>query len=139
MLGTVDPLLLRIEALPRVNSYNVTFEVGGGQERSVVTSAGADGVPTLAAANLPGGWSLETEAVQAALAAVAAFHQARITVGGGRQQLRDVDGGWDVTIGNVTLNADGEPTCAAHAVMPKRDDGVYECPECGAAAIFSTD
>lgn len=139
MLDGVDPLLQRIEALPRLNSYNVTFEVDAGHERSVVTTAGEDGFPTLAAANLPGGWSLETAAVKAALIAVAAFHEARTSVSSGRPQLRDVDGGWDVTIGNVALNSDGEPTCAADGVMAIRGDGVYECAECGAAAIFSAD
>jgi len=134
----MDPLLHRIEALPRADSFTVTFDLGNGEERSVVTTAGEDGAPTLAAANLPGGWTLETPVVEAALRAVAAFREARTSAAGPKpQRLLDVDGGWDVTIGNVVLDAAGQPTCVADGVMVAAGGGRYECPECGAAALYA--
>ena len=144
MLDGVDPLLQRIEALPKRGSYAVTLLLADGQERIVVISTGADSRPVLPAANLPDGWSPASESATGLLAAVTAFHDARTIAADGRPRLVDVDGGWDVSIGNVVLAADGRPACVSHGPLQPRDipptgESTWECPECGAAAMFASD
>ena len=139
MLDGVDPLLHRIEALPKRGSYAVTLVLADGQERIVVITTGTDGRPALPAANLPDGWSAESDSAAAVLATITAFHDARAIAGAGRAQLVDIDGGWDVSIGNIVLAADGKPECVTHGTLQPTGATTFECAECGAAAMFATD
>jgi hypothetical protein len=66
---------------------------------------------------------------------VAAFDEARRHAPAA-PYLRDIDGGWDVSLGNVTLNASGEPTCTAHGEMTLSDNDEYLCTECYARALL---
>jgi hypothetical protein len=136
MLLAVDPLLQRIEALPKRGSYALTFELADGQLRSVVVSGLTEGEAQAPAANLPDGVSAQAES--ALMATVRAFHAARSVAGAGRLRLVDIDGGWDVSVGNVVLGADGVPDCASHGPM-SGDGEKYECAQCGAAAMFSAE
>jgi hypothetical protein len=136
MLYAVDPLVQRIEALPKRGSFAVTLVLGDGQERILAITIGTEGDVVLPKANLPTGWSPDSAAGQSLLAAVTAFHQARTIASAGRALLVDVDGGWDVSIGNVILTGDGRPECVAHGVMTQLQSQ-FECEECGAAAVFA--
>ena len=138
MLNGVDPLVQRIDALPKRGSFAVTLVLADGQEQIVVVVVDVDGVAALPAANVPTGWSAESASAKSLLTAVAAFHAARAVASSGRPRLLDVDGGWDVSIGNVLLGADGRPECVADGAMTQRGDQ-FVCGECGAAAIFATD
>jgi hypothetical protein len=130
-------MLQRIEALPKRGSYAVTLVLADGQERIVVITTDADGRPALPAANLPDGWSPESRSAAALLDTVVAFHGARAIAGAGRARLVDIDGGWDVSIGNV-IAADGGPECVSHGAMQPNGESVWACAECGAAAMFAT-
>jgi hypothetical protein len=138
MLSTVDPLLKAVEALPREGSYTVTFVMPDGQERAIVTTAQA-GKVVLPSANLPDGWNLDSPTFQAALAAINAVHQARELAGAGRVLLLDVEGGWDVSIGNVVLSTSGIPSCVGDGDMEQTAAGVWKCTVCGAGALLSAD
>jgi hypothetical protein len=138
MLNGVDPLVQRIDALPKRGSFAVTLVLADGQEQIVVVAVDADGVAVLPAANIPSGWSAESKSAKSLLTAVAAFHEARTIASSGRPRLLDIDGGWDVSIGNVLLGADGQPECVADGPMTRRGEQ-FVCEECGAAAIFATD
>ncbi len=94
----------------------------------------ADGVH-VAEANLPDGWSHDSDAFRATADAVRAVHQAR-SAGPPATTLVDVDGGWDVGLGNVVLNVEGVPSCTAHGAMRAAND-LYECAECGARAALA--
>ncbi len=130
---TVDPLLSKIEALTEPGCYSLTFTTGTGEDRAVVLRLrpGEDEVP---GANLFPGWS--PRAFAAAVAAVRALHEAREIVGPRRPRLRDIEGGWDVGLGNVLLSADGVPSCVAHGGLESNDPGIYRCAVCGAAAGY---
>jgi hypothetical protein len=65
--------------------------------------------------------------------AVLALHRARAR-GSTLPTLRDVPGGWDVSIGNVVLTA-GVPHCLADGPM-EADGDTYTCPVCGARAVL---
>jgi hypothetical protein len=131
----VDPLLNRIEALAEEGCYSLTFQVDGGQERNVVMRL-RDGEAGVPGANLFPGWSPGSESFRAAVAAVRALHQAREISGPGRVRLLDVEGGWDVSLGNVVLSADGIPSCVAHGVMEAGPPPTYQCLTCGARASY---
>jgi hypothetical protein len=64
------------------------------------------------------------------------FERAR-ALGPVAAQLVDVDGGWDVMMGNVVLGDGGTPTCTEHGPMTE-SGGVFECPECGARAGYAS-
>lgn len=134
----MDPLLHRVEALPKRGSYAVTFVLPDGQERSVVAQS-TGGEIALPAANLFDGWSADSASLRAALAAVAAVHEARVLAGAGRVLLLDTEGGWDVSIGNVMLSPGGRPMCVAHGDLAEAGDGFFECAACGASAMFGPD
>ena len=91
------------------------------------------------AANLLDGWPATSASFRAALAVVAAVHSARELAGAGRNLLLDLDGGWDVSIGNVVLSAAGEPACVAHGAMAQTRPSVWTCPECGATGLYGND
>lgn len=125
--------LHRIEALPGDARYAITFHRADGTEQSAVVHLTADGVD-VAPASLPPDCMPESELFAATVAAVLAVDAAR-RLGPARSRLRDVAGGWDVSLGNVVLDGTGTPTCTAHGPMTE-DGGVYVCTECEARAIL---
>lgn len=132
----MEAVLHRIEALPGDVRYAVTFRRPDGSEQTAVVEAAEDKV-TVAEASLPTGWTRDTEPFVSTAEAVLAVHRAR-NAAPRAQVLRDVDGGWDVAIGNVVPGAGehaGRPVCTAHGVMDERA-GVWTCPECGAQALL---
>jgi hypothetical protein len=126
--------LVRIEALPGDGRYAVTFERPDGSEQTAVVHL-REGEVQVADASLPAGWSRDSDAFSATAAAVQAFHEARKHAPTG-PALRDVRGGWDVSLGNVTLSETGVPTCTAHGAMTKTEQGDYLCTECYARAVL---
>ena len=68
--------LHRIEALPGAGRYAITFRRDDGGEQTAVVDVTADGVH-VAEANLPDGWSHDSDAFRATADAVRAVHQAR--------------------------------------------------------------
>jgi hypothetical protein len=130
----VGAALHRIEALPGTGRYAVTFRRDDGGEQTAVVDVTPDGVH-VAEANLPTGWSHDSDAFRATADAVRAVHQAR-SAGPSATTLLDVDGGWDVGLGNVVLGSDGVPSCTAHGAMGS-SGGVYECASCGARATLA--
>ena len=89
----------------------------------------------IAPASLPAGWEPGSEAFELLAESIRALDYARHATDA-PVQLQDVDGGWDVMIGNVVLEAGNIVTCASHGAM-RMDDGVWTCPECGARAMFA--
>lgn len=132
----VDPLLRRIEALDEPGCYSVTFTLDTGADRAVVIRMRGD-EPVLPSANSFAGWSPGSRIVTATIAVVRALHQARQISGGSTARLLDVEGGWDVGIGNVVLSADGVPTCVGHGQLAPAGAGVFRCETCGAAARYN--
>jgi len=129
----VDVALHRIEALPGSGRYAVTFRGSAGDQTSVV---GVDGdALTVAEANLPDAWTSGTAAYENLAAAVLAVHRAR-AAGPPVAAVQDVDGGWDVALGNVVLEGD-VPACTAHGMMQPLGDNRFECADCGARAALS--
>lgn len=126
-------MLHRIEALPGVGRYVVTFKNGDGTEQAAVVQVDGNDIE-VAEASLPPGWTIDTDAFRAVTVAVHAMSTAR-DIAPLASVLRDVDGGWDVMIGNVIIGLDGVPICTAHGAMTDSGD-VWSCPECGAQAIF---
>jgi hypothetical protein len=131
----VDPLLRRIEALDEPGCYSVTFTLDTGADRAVVIRMRGD-EPVLPSANSFAGWSPGSRIVTATIAVVRALHQARQGTGGAAGRLLDLDGGWDVGIGNVVLTAEGAPSCVAHGELASAGAGVFRCESCGAAARY---
>jgi hypothetical protein len=134
MMYIVDPLLQRIEASPRLGEYAVVLVMADGQEQTVLMQV-ADGGVGVPAANL-GGWSPSSDSYLGLMAAVRAVHDARSLAGAQRTLLQDVDGGWDVTLGNVILSASGQPACIAHGDLEPATLPRYVCSSCGAQAVF---
>lgn len=129
----MDVALHRIEALPGSGRYAVTFRGSAGDQTSVV---GVDGdALTVAEANLPDGWRPGAAAYENLAAAVLAVHRAR-AAGSPVPAVQDVDGGWDVALGNVVLEGD-VPACTAHGSMQALGDNRFECADCGARAALS--
>jgi hypothetical protein len=125
--------LIRIEALPGDGRYAVTFQRVDGSEQTAVMHLTDDGL-AVAEASLPAGWTRDSEAFVATTAAVLAFDVARRHAPAA-PFLRDIDGGWDVSLGNVVLNESGKPTCTAHGEMTQTDTD-YLCTECYARAVL---
>lgn len=131
----MDPLLRTIEALDEPGCYSVTFTVGAGDDRALVIRMRGD-EPVLPSADALPGWSPGSRIATGTIAVVRALHQARQGVGGSGGQLVDLDGGWDVGIGNVVLSAAGVPACVSHGDLAAAGAGVYRCDTCGAAARY---
>jgi hypothetical protein len=129
----MDAALHRIEALPGNGRYAVTFQRPDASEQTAVVHVDGEALE-VAEASLPTGWTKGSGEFGAVAAAVRAFdgarRQAARVVG-----LRDVPGGWDVSMGNVVLGETGTPTCTAHGEM-QRDGDTYVCPDCGARAAW---
>ena len=130
----MDPLLSKIEALEEPGCYSVTFTLGTGEDRALVIRMRGE-EPMVPSANSLPGWTPGSRIATGTIAVVRALHQARQGSGGSGRRLVDVDGGWDVGIGNVVL-ADGAPSCVAHGELASAGDGVYRCESCGAAARY---
>lgn len=128
----MDAVLQRIEALSGDGRYAVSFRRPDGSEQTAVFHAAAANV-SVAEASLPEGWTLESEPFRATAQAVLAVENAR-SIGPLGAPLTDVDGGWDVSMGNVVLSDDEVPDCTAHGQMQPLGESVYECAECGARA-----
>ena len=129
-------VLHKIEALAGEGRYAVTFQRADRSEQTAVVQL-AGGEVSAAEASLPDGWTSNSPAYQAMAAAVTALHAARGT-GPKQAALIDVDGGWDVMMGNVVLGADHVPTCTAHGAMTEQGNDRWTCPECGAAAAYAS-
>jgi hypothetical protein len=125
--------LFRIEALPGDGRYAVSFERADGSEQTAVIHLTDDGI-AVAEASLPAGWTRESDAFSATAAAVVAFDIARRHAPAA-PALRDVEGGWDVSLGNVVLGASGKPVCTAHGEMSQTAEE-YLCTECYAKAVL---
>lgn len=128
-------MLHRIEALPGDGRYAVTFRRPDGSEQTAVVQVSADQLE-VAEASLPEGWSRDSDAFAATVAAVRAVHSAR-GIGPAVALLQDVPGGWDVMMGNVVLSDDDVPTCTAHGPMQQAGGGRWECVDCGSQAAYA--
>jgi hypothetical protein len=135
MLVSVDLLLHRIEAVPEPRCYTVSLLLDATTERSVVMRV-TDGEVQVPEANMVPGWSTTSDSFAAVAAAVLAFDAARTQAASEVEILRDVDGGWDVSIGNVVLNDAGRPACVAHGDLEPTESAILRCTECGAQALF---
>src|SRR5689334_17843496 len=129
----VDAELQRIAALAGTGRYELGFRFADGSQGTAVVEVAGTGLRAAPAA-LPPGWAAGSEALDAVTEAVLALHRARAH-GAALPTLRDVPGGWDVSIGNVVL-ADGIPTCLADGPM-ETDGDTYTCPVCGARAVLN--
>lgn len=129
----MDSALHRIEPLPGAGRYAITFRRADGSEQTAVAQL-HDGGVEVAEASLPIGWSRTSAAFAAVATAVQAFDAAR-DHGGSVASLRDVPGGWDVSLGNVVLDAAARATCTAHGPMAP-DEAGFTCAECGARAVL---
>jgi hypothetical protein len=124
--------LHRIEALAGAGRYAVTFQRSDTSEQTAVVQVSGDEVGA-AEASLPDGWTRTSDAFAAMADVLRSMERAR-ALGPAVAQLMDVDGGWDVMMGNVILGDGGAPTCTAHGAMQALDHGVFQCAECGARA-----
>ncbi len=132
----MDVGLHRIEALPGEGRYSVTFAAAGASEQSAVVQLRETGVD-VAPASLPPGWEPDSDAFVLLVEALRAFERARHQPDAAAE-LQDVEGGWDVMLGNVVLSRSGVVTCAAHAALLQDEPGLWSCPECGARARYVT-
>lgn len=128
-------MLHAIEALAGVGRYSVVFRYPDGTAQSAVVQA-EDAAIVAAEASLPPGWTAGSAEHTALTEAVLALHRARAS-GPQAATLQDVDGGWDVMLGNVVLDASGTPSCTAHGPMVLKDGARWECADCGALALYS--
>lgn len=127
--------LHRIEALSGAGRYAVTFQRPDTSEQTAVVQVSGAQVD-VAEASLPEGWSRDGAAFAAVAEVLLAVERAR-ALGPSTAQLADVDGGWDVMMGNVVLGEGGGPTCTAHGPMEQSEPGIYQCAECGARAAYT--
>lgn len=125
--------LHRIEALPGEGRYAVTFRRADGAEQTAIVHL-VESTLDAAEASLPDGWTRSSSAFTALTDAVRAVDVARGS-GPPVAALVDVDGGWDVMMGNVVLDGD-VPTCTAHGPM-EPVGARFVCAECGARAAYA--
>ena len=130
----MEPLLKSVEALADPGCYALVFVLDTGEERSAVLRL-RNGEAELPAANVATGWTEDTKSYAAVVSAVQALHEARALISAEPVALHDIDGGWDVGLGNVVL-VDGTPSCVGHGPMAQTDPGIYRCETCGAAAGY---
>ncbi|HEX2902426.1 MAG TPA: hypothetical protein VHO01_03125 [Jatrophihabitans sp.] len=128
----MDPQLAKLEALAEPGCYSLTFALDSGAERAVVARFRGDELNIPASAFT--GWSTQSQSYQAVAEAVRAVHRARELARPTGVRLLDIDGGWDVSLGNIVLEG-GQPACVSHGPL-EPDGAAFRCPECGAAAVF---
>jgi hypothetical protein len=133
MLCGVGYVLHAVEALPGAGRYALTFRAADGTQQQAVVHL-RDGALDVAEASLPDGWRPGGPAFAAVTETVRSLERAR-ALAPPAAVLSDVDGGWDVSLGNVVL-AGGAPACTAHGALADRGGGRFECTECGAAALY---
>lgn len=133
ILIAMGAVLHRIEALPGEGRYAVTFQRPDTSEQTAIVHL-SDAHVDVAEASLPTGWTVASELFAATADAVRRFDEARRT-SATAPALRDVPGGWDVSLGNVVLGEAGQPVCTAHGDLAMAD-GAYACPDCGAQALL---
>jgi hypothetical protein len=133
MLAGVDPRLNRIEALADPGCYSLTFELDGGGEQSVV--ARMRGPVAVLPVNAFAGWAAGSPSFQAVAAVVQNLDAARELAAPSGPRLVDLDGGWDVGLGNVILR-DGQPACVSHGPLELLEQTRYRCVVCGARAGY---
>lgn len=122
--------------MPGIGRYAVTFRRGDGSEQTAVAQLDHGDVQ-LAEASLPHGWTRTGEAFGAIIDALNAMERSRTASSPATATLRDVDGGWDVGLGNVVPGDGGAPRCIAHgAMVGEPATPVWTCPECGARALY---
>jgi hypothetical protein len=126
-------MLHRIEALPRAGQYALAVLLQGGHERTIVAAV-EGGAVSIATADIPSGWSVDSESYKATVAAVLAVDHAR-NVTPAPVLLQDVAGGWDVSLGNIVLSQTG-PLCTADGPLEPADGDTWACPVCGAQALY---
>lgn len=131
----MEPMLTGIDAMAEQGCYSARFQLANGAEQSVVLRV-RNGEVAAPEANMIAGWSPQSESFRAVIAVVSAMDQARRLAGAQRPQLLDIDGGWDVGLGNVLLDGDGLPACVAHGRLQQGTGERWECEQCGAAALF---
>ncbi len=129
----MDTVLHRIEALPGDSRYAVTFRCADASEQTAVWQLDGTDVHVADAA-LPPGCARDSAVFTLIVGVVSAMHAVRASLPRGAV-LRDVDGGWDVGLGNVVLSPASVPTCTAHGPLD-HTAGVWTCAECGARAVF---
>ena len=125
-------VLHRIEALPGDGRHAVTFRHADGTEQTAIVHLDGDELD-VAEASLPSGWTRDSQLFAVTATAVRAFDEARRQAATAGPSLRDVSGGWDVSLGNVVLGPNGVPACTAHGDMELAGDS-YLCRDCGARA-----
>ena len=129
----MDPQLRKLEALAEPGCYSLTFGLPSGEERAVVARfRGEDLTIPVTAFE---GWSEQDSSFVAVAEAVHAVHRARELSRPSETRLVDVGGGWDVSLGNIVLDPNGQPACVSHGALAP-DGPVFRCLECGAAAAF---
>lgn len=133
MLAAVDPRLNKIEALAEPGCYSLTFQLDGGDEQAVV--ARMRGQAATLPANAFTGWAAGSASFQAVVGVVQGLHAARELAGPSQFHLIDLDGGWDVGLGNVILR-DGQPACVSHGPLELLAPARYRCAVCGAKAGY---
>ena len=140
----MDAVLHRLEALPGDGRWAATFRrVDGSEQTAVVQVTVVPGhvtdldtaVVEVAEASLPTGWTHASEPWLAIADAVRALERSRLASAPGGAVLRDPDGGWDVSLGNIVLGANGRPACIAHGELIPAGT-TWSCAECGAVAQF---
>jgi hypothetical protein len=129
----VTAVLHAVEALPGDGRFAVTFRRPDGSDQTAVAQVSGEDVD-VAEAGLPTGWTRGSAEYAALSAVVLALHAARHT-GVVAPALTDVEGGWDVSLGNVVLDG-GRPSCIAHGAMEQQEGARYECMTCGAAGMY---
>jgi hypothetical protein len=129
----VEPRLNKIEALAEPGCYSLCFQFDGGNERAVV--ARIRGQLAVLPTNAFAGWRPDSPSFQAVVEVVQQLHAARELAGPGQPQLVDIDGGWDVGLGNVVVR-DGQPVCVSHGSLELLEQAKYRCPVCGAKAGY---
>ena len=130
----MDPQLSKVEALTEAGCFTLTFALPTGEERAVVARL-REGEVDLPAQAITG-WSAGSASFAATVAAVQAVHAARELARPSGQRLHEVDGGWDVSLGNIVLDGAARPACLTHGTLDCGPDGLVRCPECGAAASY---
>ena len=135
MTPAVEPMLTAVEAMTEQGCYTARFRLSNGAEQSAILRV-RDGVVGAPEANMIAGWSPESGSFRAVIAVISAMDEARNLAGSQQPRLLDVDGGWDVGLGNVLLDSEGLPACVAHGRLQQGTGDRWACEECGAAALF---